>query len=61
MDLIIPPPPKLGNTILDLVNVGVEIAGRKLFDYLSLELPPGARVGSASSSAKTPLANLDRA
>ncbi|MEO6788128.1 MAG: ABC-F family ATP-binding cassette domain-containing protein, partial [Chthoniobacteraceae bacterium] len=32
VDLIIPPPPKLGNTILDLVNVGVEIGGRKLFD-----------------------------
>jgi len=28
VDLIIPPPPKLGNTILDLVNVGVEIGGR---------------------------------
>ena len=45
VDLVIPPPPKLGNKILDLKGVGVEIGGRKLFDHLWLELPEGARVG----------------
>ncbi len=45
VDLIIPPPPKLGNTILDLANVGAEIGGRKLFDYLTLEVQPGWRIG----------------
>ncbi len=60
VDLIIPPPPKLGNTILDLVNVGVEIGGRKLFDYLSLELPPGARVGfvGRNGAGKTTLLRI---
>ena len=60
VDLIIPPPPKLGNTILDLVNVGVEIGGRKLFDYLSLELPAGARVGfvGRNGAGKTTLLRI---
>ncbi|MEO6785434.1 MAG: ATP-binding cassette domain-containing protein, partial [Chthoniobacteraceae bacterium] len=60
VDLIIPPPPKLGNTILDLVNVGVEIGGRKLFDCLSLELPAGARVGfvGRNGAGKTTLLRI---
>lgn len=45
MDLIIPPPPKLGNKILNLKDLGMEVGGRKLFDHLWLELPEGARVG----------------
>ena len=60
VDLIIPPPPKLGNTILDLVNVGVQIGERKLFDSLSLELPPGARVGfvGRNGAGKTTLLRI---
>ena len=45
MDMIIPPPPKLGNTILDLKKLTVRLGDRTLIDNLSLELPPGARVG----------------
>ncbi len=45
MDLVIPPPPKLSNRVLELRDVGVEIAGRKLFDRLTLDLPAGARIG----------------
>ncbi len=45
MDMIIPPPPKLGNTILDLKDVGVKLGERVLFDRLNFEMPPGARIG----------------
>ena len=45
MDLVIPPPPKLGNKILELKGVGIEVGGRKLFDHLWFDLPEGARVG----------------
>ena len=45
VDLVIPPPPKLGNKILNLINVGAEAGGRKLFEYLSLEMQAGWRIG----------------
>ena len=45
MDMIIPPPPKLGNTILDLKGVGVKLGERVLFDRLDFEMPPGSRIG----------------
>jgi ABC transport system ATP-binding/permease protein len=45
MDMIIPPPPKLGNTILDLKDVGVKLGDRVLFDRLNFEMPPGSRIG----------------
>jgi ATP-binding cassette subfamily F protein uup len=45
MDMIIPPPPKLGNTILDLKDVGVKLGERVLFDRLNFEMPPGSRIG----------------
>ncbi len=45
MDMIIPPPPKLGNTILDLKDVGVKLGDRVLFDRLDFEMPPGSRIG----------------
>src|SRR5262245_9761825 len=31
MELIIPPPPQLGNRTVELTNLGVELGGRKLF------------------------------
>ncbi len=60
VDLIIPPPPKLGNTILDLANVGAEIGGRKLFDYLTLEVQPGWRIGivGRNGAGKTTLLRI---
>ncbi len=45
MDLIIPPPPQLGNRVVDLVNVGVELGGRRLFSSLDLNLAGGMRIG----------------
>lgn len=45
VDLIIPPPPKLANRVLELRGVGVELGGRKLFDHLWLDVPAGARIG----------------
>jgi ABC transport system ATP-binding/permease protein len=60
VDLVIPPPPKLGNKILELKGVGVELGGRKLFDHLWLELPEGARVGlvGRNGAGKTTLLRM---
>ena len=45
VDLIIPQAPKLANRIVELRAVAVEIAGRTLFEGLSLNLQPGERLG----------------
>ena len=60
VDLVIPPPPRLGNKVLELREVGVEIGGRKLFDSLSLDLPGGARVGlvGRNGAGKTTLLRI---
>lgn len=45
VDLIIPPAPKLANRVLELHDVAVEIAGRRLFTNLNLQLSAGERLG----------------
>jgi ATP-binding cassette subfamily F protein uup len=45
VDLIIPPAPKLANRVIELRDVAVEIAGRRLFQNLSLNLAAGERLG----------------
>jgi len=45
MDMIIPPPPKLGNRVLDIEDLGIRLGDRTLFDRLSLEVPAGSRIG----------------
>ncbi|MSU36176.1 MAG: ABC transporter ATP-binding protein [Pedosphaera sp.] len=45
MELVIPPPPQLGNRIVDLTGVGIEFAGRALFSDLDLSLAPRDRIG----------------
>ena len=49
MDLLIPPPPDLGNIVVELegagVNVGTAAAPRWLFRHLNLELRPGQCTG----------------
>ncbi|MFN0067584.1 MAG: ABC-F family ATP-binding cassette domain-containing protein [Limisphaerales bacterium] len=45
MDLVIPPPPPLGNRVVDLADVGVEFAGRRLFSGLNLTFAAGSRIG----------------
>ncbi len=45
VDMVIPPPPPLGNRIVELENVGMAIQDRQLFSGLNLEFTPGQRVG----------------
>ena len=45
MDLVIPPPPPLGNRTVELVNLGMELGGKRLFSGLSLNFAGGQRVG----------------
>lgn len=45
VELIIPPAPKAGNRILELKNVAGAVAGRTLFEHLSLDLAEGTRLG----------------
>jgi ATP-binding cassette subfamily F protein uup len=44
-ELIIPPPPKLGERVIELKEITLEIAGRKLIDNLNLDLRPGEKLG----------------
>jgi ATP-binding cassette subfamily F protein uup len=45
VDLVIPPPPPLGNRTVELINVGMELGGRQLFTGLNLEFAGGRRFG----------------
>jgi ATP-binding cassette subfamily F protein uup len=49
MDLLIPPPPELGNTAIELINAGAKIEShgreRWLFRHLTLTLKPGQCTG----------------
>ena len=45
VELVIPPPPQLGNRTVDLSEVGMEIAGRKLFSGFNFTFENGKRVG----------------
>ena len=45
VDLIIPTPEKLGNKILELKNVGVNIGERKLFEGIMFNFEPGRKLG----------------
>ena len=45
MELCIPPPPQLGNRTVEVGNLGMEIAGKKLFSGFSFNFENGKRVG----------------
>ncbi len=45
VELIIPPAPKLGNRVIELKAIAAEVAGRVLFENLSLNLAEGERLG----------------
>lgn len=45
LDLVIPPPPQLGNRVVDLEGVGLVLGQRRLFSGISLSFAPGTRVG----------------
>lgn len=45
VELVIPPPPPLGNRVAEVVNVGMEIEGRVLFSGVNLNFEAGQRLG----------------
>ena len=45
IDLLIPPPPRLGNTIVDLEDVSITLGGRTLFRHMNLSLEEGQCTG----------------
>jgi ATP-binding cassette subfamily F protein uup len=45
MELVIPPPPRLGNKVLELQNVSMSFGERTLFDNLNLKFTPGMNIG----------------
>ncbi|HMP82160.1 MAG TPA: ABC-F family ATP-binding cassette domain-containing protein [Verrucomicrobiota bacterium] len=45
MELVIPPPPQLGNRTVELNNLGVELGGRTLFSGFSFKFENGQRIG----------------
>jgi len=45
MELVIPPPPQLGNRTVELTNLGVTLGGRSLFSGFSFIFENGKRIG----------------
>jgi ATP-binding cassette subfamily F protein uup len=45
MELVIPPPPPLGNRVVELAGVGMELGGRALFSGFNFSFQNGGRVG----------------
>lgn len=45
MELVIPPPPALGNQVLELTGVGIELGGRRLFSGFDFAFENAQRVG----------------
>jgi len=45
VELVIPPPPQLGNRTVEVSNLGMMIAGRKLFSGFNFTFENGKRVG----------------
>jgi ATP-binding cassette subfamily F protein uup len=45
MELVIPPPPQLGNRTVEVSNLGVELGGRRLFANFNFTFANGQRIG----------------
>ncbi|MGZ4964089.1 MAG: ABC-F family ATP-binding cassette domain-containing protein, partial [Limisphaerales bacterium] len=45
IELVIPPPPQLGNRVVELTNVAVDLGAQRLFSNLNLEFKAGDRIG----------------
>ncbi len=45
VELVIPPPPQLGNRTVDVTGLGMEIAGKRLFSNFNFTFENGKRVG----------------
>ncbi len=60
VEMIIPPAEKLGNKILELKNVGIELGGRTLFSSFNYAFPAGKRIGvvGKNGTGKTTLLKI---
>jgi ATP-binding cassette subfamily F protein uup len=60
VELCIPPPPPLGNRVVELTNLGMDLGGRTLFRGLDFTFENGRRVGVAgrNGSGKTTLLKI---
>jgi ATP-binding cassette subfamily F protein uup len=47
IELIIPPPPQLGNRVVELTNLGMDLGGRTLFRGFNFTFENGQRIGVA--------------
>jgi ATP-binding cassette subfamily F protein uup len=47
MDLVIPPPPQIGNRVVELTNLGMTFGGRMLFSGFNFTFENGQRIGVA--------------
>jgi ATP-binding cassette subfamily F protein uup len=45
VELVVPPPPQLGNRTVDLTNLGMSIGGRRLFSGFTFSFENGRRIG----------------
>jgi ATP-binding cassette subfamily F protein uup len=45
MELVIPPPPQLGNRTVEVANLGMELGGRRLFSGFDFTFENGKRIG----------------
>ena len=50
MELIIPPPSRLGNKVVNLINVSKSYGDRKILDNFSYEFTPNCKVGIVGSN-----------
>ncbi len=60
VDLVIPPPERLGNKVVELKNIGMELGGKQLIEHLSFAFEPGRRLGIVGKNGvgKTTLLKL---
>ncbi len=60
VDLVIPPPNRLGNKVVELKNIGMELGGKQLIEHLSFAFEPGRRLGIVGKNGvgKTTLLKL---
>ncbi|MEY2410125.1 MAG: energy-dependent translational throttle protein EttA [Verrucomicrobiota bacterium] len=60
MDLVIPPPPQLGNRVVEVINLGMSLGGRELFHDFNFTFENGQRLGVAGRNGlgKTTLLRL---